>query len=205
MKIAAGVLLIVAAIFNAIAGCGWAGAGTCAGCVGQVLEQDRLQQDDQWSQKDEPIEADPNKGKTGKIIANTGQIERNDSILDERSRNDEEFEEFEPPSQETIEQFKTSGAGMALYGFAIMILSGVMLGAAVCSFKAKRANFVLITGILVIAAEFTGALLVYFILPEQEAEDILSGVALLFKLPGLLAGAFSILAAASFPHPLLNS
>jgi len=93
---------------------------------------------------------------------------------------------------------------MALYGFAIMILAGVMIGAAICAFKAKKAKFVLITGILSIVAEVMGVLLVYFILPEQ-ADDILSSVALLFKLPGVLAGIFSIIAVRSFPHPLLSS
>ena len=94
---------------------------------------------------------------------------------------------------------------MALYGFAIMILAGVMIGAAICAFNAKKANFVLITGILSITAEIMGVLLVYFILPEQEANDILSSAALLFKLPGVLAGIFAIIAVRSFPHPLSRS
>ena len=131
--------------------------------------------------------------------------ESNDSALVEDTDPYEDYDDFEPPSQETIEELKTSGAGMALYGFAIMILAGVMIGAAICAFQAKKANFVLITGILSIVAEVMGVLLVYFIFPEQEANDILSSAALLFKLPGILAGVFSIIAARSFPHPFLGS
>jgi len=80
-----------------------------------------------------------------------------------------------------------------------------MIGAAICAFQAKKANFVMTTGILSIVAELMGVLLVYFILPEQDANDILSSAALVFKLPGVLAGVFSIIAARSFPHPFLGS
>ena len=204
MRIAAGVLLIVAAILNVMGGCSWAGAGACAGCVGEVLEQDRLHQENQWSETDGPIDdnsyADEEEGNE----TDENDAESNDSAWEEGATDYDEFEEFEPTSQETIDELKTSGAGMALYGFAIMILAGVMIGAAICAFKAKKAKFVLITGILSIVAEVMGVLLVYFILPEQ-ADDILSSVALLFKLPGVLAGIFSIIAVRSFPHPLLSS
>mgnify|MGYP005657740689 CR=1 FL=1 len=203
MRIAAGVLLIVAAILNVMGGCSWAGAGACAGCVGEVLEQDRLHQENQWSETDGPIDdnsyADEEEGNE----TDENDAESNDSAWEEGATDYDEFE-AEPPSQETIDELKTSGAGMALYGFAIMILAGVMIGAAICAFKAKKAKFVLITGILSIVAEVMGVLLVYFILPEQ-ADDILSSVALLFKLPGVLAGIFSIIAVRSFPHPLLSS
>ena len=203
MRIAAGVLLIVAAILNVMGGCSWAGAGACAGCVGEVLEQDRLHQENQWSETDGPIDdnsyADEEEGNE----TDENDAESNDSAWEEGATDYDEFE-AEPPSQETIDELKTSGAGMALYGFAIMILAGVMIGAAICAFKAKKAKFVLITGILSIVAEVMGVLLVYFILPEQ-ADDILSSVALLFKLPGVLAGILSIIAVRSFPHPLLSS
>ena len=205
MKIAAGVLLIVAAILNVIGGCTWAGAGACAGCVGEVLDQDRLDQENQWSDNEDPIEVELNASETESTNPKEIRPEKNDSVWDEDAENFDEFEDFEPPSQENIEQLKTSGAGMALYGFAIMILAGVMIGAAICAFNAKKANFVLITGILSITAEIMGVLLVYFILPEQEANDILSSAALLFKLPGVLAGIFAIIAVSSFPHPLSRS
>ena len=205
MKVAAGVLLIVAAIFNVMGGCFWAGAGTCAGCVGEVWDQGRLQEENQWSEAEDPVAVNSyaDEGEGNETDAN--DAESNDTAWEEGATYYDESEEFEPPSQETIEELKTSGAGMALYGFAIMILAGVMIGAAICAFKAKKAKFVLITGILSITAEIMGVLLVYFILPEQEANDILTSAALLFKLPGLLAGIFSIIAARSFPHPLLSS
>ena len=80
-----------------------------------------------------------------------------------------------------------------------------MIGAAVCAFKAKKAKFVLITGILAIIAEILGVLLVHLLLPQEEATEYLSSMFLLIKLPGLLAGILSIIAARSFPHPLLSS
>ena len=52
MRIAAGVLLIVAAILNVVGGCTWAGAGACTGCVGEVLDQNRLQEENQWNEAD---------------------------------------------------------------------------------------------------------------------------------------------------------
>ena len=205
MKIAAGVLLIVAAILNVIGGCTWAGAGACAGCVGEVLDQDRLHQENQWSDNEDPIEVELNGRETESTNPKEIRPESNDSAWGEGTSDYDEFEEFDPTDQETIEELKTSGAGMALYGFAIMILAGVMIGAAICAFNAKKANFVMITGILSIVAEIMGVLLVYFILPEQEANDILSSAALLFKLPGVLAGIFAIIAVRSFPHPLSRS
>ena len=204
MRIAAGVLLIVAAILNVMGGCTWAGAGACTGCVGEVLDQNRLQEENQRNEGDVsvdssyPIEEEGNE-------TDADNAESNDSAWGEGTSDYDEFEEFDPTDQETIEELKTSGAGMALYGFAIMILAGVMIGAAICAFQAKKANFVMITGILSIVAELMGVLLVYFILPEQDADDILSGWALVFKLPGVLAGVYSIIAALSFPHPFLRS
>ncbi len=204
MRIAAGVLLIVAAILNVMGGCTWAGAGACTGCVGEVLDQNRLQEENQRNEGDVsvdssyPIEEEGNE-------TDADNAESNDSVWGEGTSDYDEFEEFDPTDQETIEELKTSGAGMALYGFAIMILAGVMIGAAICAFQAKKANFVMITGILSIVAELMGVLLVYFILPEQDANDILSSAALVFKLPGVLAGVFSIIAARSFPHPFLGS
>ena len=204
MRIAAGVLLIVTAILNVVVGCGWAGAGACTGCVGEVLDQNRLQEENQRNEGDVsvdssyPIEEEGNE-------TDADNAESNDSAWGEGTSDYDEFEEFDPTDQETIDELKTSGAGMALYGFAIMILAGVMIGAAICAFQAKKANFVMITGILSIVAELMGVLLVYFILPEQDANDILSSAALVFKLPGVLAGVFSIIAARSFPHPFLGS
>ena len=204
MRIAAGVLLIVAAILNVMGGCTWAGAGACTGCVGEVLDQNRLQEENQRNEggvsgdSSYPIEEEGNE-------TDANNAESNDSAWGEGTSDYDEFEEFDPTDQETIEELKTSGAGMALYGFAIMILAGVMIGAAICAFQAKKANFVMITGILSIVAELMGVLLVYFILPEQDANDILSSAALVFKLPGVLAGVFSIIAARSFPHPFLGS
>ena len=204
MRIAAGVLLIVAAIMNVMGGCTWAGAGACTGCVGEVLDQNRLQEENQRNEGDVsvdssyPIEEEGNE-------TDADNAESNDSAWGERTSDYDEFEEFDPTDQETIDELKTSGAGMALYGFAIMILAGVMIGAAICAFQAKKANFVMITGILSIVAELMGVLLVYFILPEQDANDILSSAALVFKLPGVLAGVFSIIAVRSFPHPFLGS
>ena len=204
MRIAAGVLLIVAAIMNVMGGCTWAGAGACTGCVGEVLDQNRLQEENQRNEGDVsvdssyPIEEEGNE-------TDADNAESNDSAWGEGTSDYDEFEEFDPTDQETIDELKTSGAGMALYGFAIMILAGVMIGAAICAFQAKKANFVMITGILSIVAELMGVLLVYFILPEQDANDILSSAALVFKLPGVLAGVFSIIAARSFPHPFLGS
>ena len=204
MRIAAGVLLIVAAILNIMGGCTWAGAGACTGCVGEVLDQNRLQEENQWNEGDVSIDSSyPNEEEGNETDANNA--ESNDSAWGEGTSDYDEFEEFDPTDQETIEELKTSGAGMALYGFAIMILAGVMIGAAICAFQAKKANFVMITGILSIVAELMGVLLVYFILPEQDANDILSSAALVFKLPGVLAGVFSIIAARSFPHPFLRS
>ena len=205
MRIAAGVLLIVAAILNVIGGCTWAGAGACTGCVGEVLDQNRLQEENQWNEGDGSGDSSsyPNEEEGNETDAN--DAESNDSAWGEGTSDYDEFEEFDPTDQETIEELKTSGAGMALYGFAIMILAGVMIGAAICAFQAKKANFVMITGILSIVAELMGVLLVYFILPEQDANDILSSAALVFKLPGVLAGVFSIIAARSFPHPFLGS
>jgi len=205
MRIAAGVLLIVAAIFNVMGGCFWAGAGTCTGCVGEVLDQGRLQEENQWSEADDPVAVNSYADEEEGNETDVNDAESNDTAWEEGATDYDEFEEFEPPSQETIEELKTSGAGMALYGFAIMILAGVMIGAAICAFKAKKAKLVLITGILSIVAEVTGVLLVYFVLPEEDANQILSSVALLFKLPGVLAGIFSIIAVRSFPHPLLSS
>ena len=204
MKIAAGVLLIVAAILNVMGGCTWAGAGACTGCVGEVLDQNRLQEENQRNEGDvSGYPSYPNEEEGNETDANVA--ESNDSAWGEGTSDYEEFEEFDPTDQETIDELKTSGAGMALYGFAIMILAGVMFGAAICAFQAKKANFVMITGILSIVAELMGVLLVYFILPEQDANDILSSAALVFKLPGVLAGVFSIIAARSFPHPFLGS
>ena len=204
MKIAAGVLLIVAAILNVMGGCTWAGAGACTGCVGEVLDQNRLQEENQRNEGDvSGYPSYPNEEEGNETDANVA--ESNDSAWGEGTSDYEEFEEFDPTDQETIDELKTSGAGMALYGFAIMILAGVMIGAAICAFQAKKANFVMITGILSIVAELMGVLLVYFILPEQDANDILSSAALVFKLPGVLAGVFSIIAARSFPHPFLGS
>ena len=197
--------MIVAAILNVIGGCTWAGAGACTGCVGEVLDQERLHQENQWSDNEDPIEVELNASEIESTNPKEIRPEKNDSVWDEDAENFDEFEDFEPPSQENIEQLKTSGAGMALYGFAIMILAGVMIGAAICAFNAKKANFVMITGILSITAEIMGVLLVYFILPEQEANDVLSSAALLFKLPGVLAGIFAIIAVRSFPHPLSRS
>ena len=204
MRIAAGVLLIVAAILNVMGGCSWAGAGACAGCVGEVLEQDRLHQENQWNETDDPIADNSYAYEEEGNETDVNDAESNDSAWEEDAGTYDKFDDFDPASQETIDELKTSGAGMALYGFAIMILAGVMIGAAICAFNAKKAKFVLITGILSIVAEVMGVLLVYFILPEQ-ADDILTGVALLFKLPGVLAGIFSIIAVRSFPHPLLSS
>ena len=204
MRIAAGVLLIVAAILNIMGGCTWAGAGACTGCVGEVLDQNRLQEENQRNEGDvSGYPSYPNEEEGNETDANNA--ESNDSAWGEGTSDYDEFEEFDPTDQETIEELKTSGAGMALYGFAIMILAGVMIGAAICAFQAKKANFVMITGILSIVAELMGVLLVYFILPEQDANDILSSAALVFKLPGVLAGVFSIIAARSFPHPFLGS
>jgi hypothetical protein len=205
MRIAAGVLLIVAAILNVMGGCTWAGAGACTGCVGEVLDQNRLQEENQRNEGDVSVDSSsfPNEVEGNDTDANVP--DSNDSAWGEDTGTYDEFDDFEPPSQETIEELKTSGAGMALYGFAIMILAGVMIGAAICAFQAKKANFVMITGILSIVAELMGVLLVYFILPEQDANDILSSAALVFKLPGVLAGVFSIIAARSFPHPFLGS
>ena len=204
MRIAAGVFLIVAAILNVMGGCSWAGAGACAGCVGEVLEQEQRHQENQWSEADDPVAVNSYADEEGDNETDVNGAETNDTAWKEGATDYDEFE-AEPPSQETIDELKTSGAGMALYGFAIMILAGVMIGAAICAFKAKKAKFVLITGILSIVAEVMGVLLVYFILPEQEANDILSSAALVFKLPGVLAGIFSIIAVRSFPHPLLSS
>ena len=204
MRIAAGVLLIVAAIMNVMGGCTWAGAGACTGCVGEVLDQNRLQEENQRNEGDvSGYPSYPNEEEGNETDANNA--ESNDSAWGEGTSDYDEFEEFDPTDQETIDELKTSGAGMALYGFAIMILAGVMIGAAICAFQAKKANFVMITGILSIVAELMGVLLVYFILPEQDANDILSSAALVFKLPGVLAGVFSIIAARSFPHPFLGS
>ena len=205
MRIAAGVLLIVGAILNVMGGCTWAGAGACTGCVGEVLDQNRLQEENQWNEGDGSGDSSsyPNEEEDNETDAN--DTESNDSAWGEGTSDYDEFGEFDPTDQETIEELKTSGAGMALYGFAIMILAGVMIGAAICAFQAKKANFVMITGILSIVAELMGVLLVYFILPEQDANDILSSAALVFKLPGVLAGVFSIIAARSFPHPFLGS
>ena len=204
MRIAAGVLLIVAAILNVMGGCTWAGAGACTGCVGEVLDQNRLQEENQRNEGDvSGYPSYPNEEEGNETDANNA--ESNDSAWGEGTSDYDEFEEFDPTDQETIDELKTSGAGMALYGFAIMILAGVMIGAAICAFQAKKANFVMITGILSIVAELMGVLLVYFILPEQDANDIFSSAALVFKLPGVLAGVFSIIAARSFPHPFLGS
>jgi hypothetical protein len=204
MRIAAGVFLIIAAVFNFLGGCFWAGAGTCTGCVGEVMEHDRLQQEKQ-GQSIDPWEPSPYPGDAIETPTVGDEEEANVSAWEGGGSNGGEFDEQDTLTQGEIEEIKTSGAGMALYGFAILILSGVMIGAAVCSFKEKKAKFVLITGILVIAAEVLGVLLVYFILPEKEAEEILSSMFLLVKLPGLVAGFLSILAARSFPHPLLSS
>lgn len=204
MRIAAGVLLIVAAILNVIGGCTWAGAGACTGCVGEVLDQNRLQEENQWNEADISSDSSyPNEEEGNDTDGNDAKS--NDSTWEEGTSDYGEFEEFDPTDQESIDELKTSGAGMALYGFAIMILAGVMIGAAICAFNAKKANFVMITGILSIVAELMGVLLVYFILPEQEANDVLSSAALLFKLPGVLAGIFAIIAVSSFPHPLSRS
>lgn len=204
MRIAAGVLLIVAAILNVIGGCTWAGAGACTGCVGEVLDQNRLQEENQWNEADISSDSSyPNEEEGNDTDGNDAKS--NDSTWEEGTSDYGEFEEFDPTDQESIDELKTSGAGMALYGFAIMILAGVMIGAAICTFNAKKANFVMITGILSIVAELMGVLLVYLILPEQEANDVLSSAALLFKLPGVLAGIFAIIAVSSFPHPLSRS
>lgn len=203
MKVAAGVFLIIAAVFNFLGGCFWAGAGTCTGCVGEVMEHDRIQKEkhgqdiDLWESPSYPGGEEEN--------ALGDEAESNLSAWEGGDSNGGGFDEQDTLTQGEIEEIKTSGAGMALYGFAILILSGVMIGAAICSFKEKKAKFVLITGILVIAAEILGILLVYFILPEKDAEEILTSMILLVKLPGLVAGFLSILAARSFPHPLLSS
>ncbi|MBT3469913.1 MAG: hypothetical protein HN467_11365 [Opitutae bacterium] len=207
MKVAAGVFLIVAAIFNVMGGCFWAGVGSCTGCVGEMglMEHDRLQQEEHWSESNEPEEPDPYGEKAEGTTSVGDEPEANDSVLAEEGLNYEEFDEQDMPTREELEEFKTAGAGMALYGFAILILSGVMIGAAVCAFKAKKAKFVLITGILAIIAEILGVLLVHLLLPPEEATEYLSSMFLLIKLPGLLAGILSIIAARSFPHPLLSS
>ena len=137
MKIAAGVLLIVAAILNVMGGCTWAGAGACTGCVGEVLDQNRLQEENQRNEGDvSGYPSYPNEEEGNETDANVA--ESNDSAWGEGTSDHEEFEEFDPTDQETIDELKTSGAGMALYGFAIMILAGVMIGAAICAFRPRR-------------------------------------------------------------------
>ena len=103
MRIAAGVLLIVAAILNV--GCTWAGAGACTGCVGEVLDQNRLQEENHRNEADSfclillyPIEEESNETDGNDAESGLALVEDTDQA--------EDYDDFEPPSQETIEELK---------------------------------------------------------------------------------------------------
>ena len=98
MRIAAGVLLIVAAILNVMGGCTWAGAGACTGCVGEVLDQNRLQEENQRNEGDvSGYPSYPNEEEGNETDANVA--ESNDSAWGEGTSDYEEFEEFDPTDQ----------------------------------------------------------------------------------------------------------
>ena len=140
MRIAAGVLLIVAAILNVVGGCTWAGAGACTGCVGEVLDQNRLQEENQWNEgMFRSILLTQSKRR---VMRRMGTMPNQMTPPWEKTSDPYEDSTISTlPSQETIEELKTSGAGMALYGFAIMILAGVMIGAAIWRISGEEGQF----------------------------------------------------------------
>ena len=130
MNISAGVLLIVAAIFNLMAGCTYAGFGGCAGLFAEmVLDDLEKQRSDPEFQTDSDL---------------------NSSFT---------TEDKAPTDPREMENLKKNGAAASFYGFAIFILGAVMIRAAICAFKKKNASFVIITGFLVIISEIMGVLL----------------------------------------------
>ena len=144
MNIAAGVLLIIAAILNFIGGCGYAIGGAVAGGVGEM----------------------------GSEIA-TGLEEAGEGT-------DTGSAEIAEGSQD----LKATGAGLALWGYALWVIAGLMIAGAVFLFMKSKAGFVLVIGVLALVAEIGGILITTF------------GI---MNVVGLIAGALTILAARSFP------
>lgn len=172
MNISAGVLLIVAAIFNLMAGCTYAGFGGCAGLFAEmVLDDLEKQRSDPEFQTDSANEFDLNSSFT--------------------------TEDKAPTDPREMENLKKNGAAASFYGFAIFILGAVMIRAAICAFKKKNASFVIITGFLVIISEIMGVLLWEIIFDFDMSFIDYGGI--VTKSPGLIGGILAIISAKSFP------
>lgn len=119
MRIAAGVLLIIVAIFNGIAGSGYALAGGAT-----AVAQDAV--------------------KDGKAMDGT-------------ELSAEQKAELEKAMKEAGANAPAAG-GLAILGIFLLVMLGLQIAGAVTLFMSKAAGFVLIVGVLGIAAELAGPL-----------------------------------------------
>ena len=122
MRIAAGVLLIIVAIFNGIAGSGYA----LAGGAGSIAE-------------DAVKKAAEEQAKAGTELT----------------------EEQKKANEVALAAAKDAGGaagGLAILGIFLLVMLGLQIAGAVTLFMSKAAGFVLIVGVLGIAAELAGPL-----------------------------------------------
>jgi len=127
MRIAAGVLLILAGVFNGCAGTGYAFSGAAVGAMGEgadVLAQ-------------AAVEAQKNAAKAG--TATTADAEAAKKAMAEIGGD-----------------AKAMGGGMMIFGFFLLAMLGLQIAGGVTLFMSKAAKFVMVVGGLGILAELGG-------------------------------------------------
>ncbi len=142
MKITAGVLLIIAALFNLFASFGYLAGGALTTGTSIVAEE----------------------------------------TFREAAKNDTSMESTSSQTEVDLGDVKAAGGGFMAFGIFLLISVGLMIAGAVFLFKGSNAGFITISGIVAIAAEVIGILIISF------------GV---MNILGLVGGALAIFAARS--------
>lgn len=133
MRIAAGVLLIIASVLNLIAGLGYATVGGAGSAVGDVAMQAAASQA-------------ASQAAAGSMDAAT---------LAEQKKATED-------AAKALGEATKGAGGLLFFGIFLVVLFGLQIAGGVVLFREKAAGFALIVGVLSIAGEGIGAYLTAF-------------------------------------------
>lgn len=129
MRIAAGVLLIIAAISNGLAGATYGLGSAATAAAGSEEAQKALAEGF-------------NKQDTSKMTPEQkAQYEKMKSTLTARGNSD---------------SLNTAAAGLGAFGIFLLLMLGLQIGGGVCLFMQKAAKYVMVVAVLGLAAEIIG-------------------------------------------------
>ena len=132
MRIAAGIVLIVAALFNGCAGSGYVLGGAVVGGAGKLGSA---------------LQAEANKQAT------TGQMSAKDKA---------EFDKAMGDLKGASGKAEAAGGAFMIFGLFLWVLLGLQIAGAVVLFMGKAKNFAMVVGALTGLAEIVGMVLIGF-------------------------------------------